>query len=113
MIRRSLAFGLTRAGYRAEGHANGLLAFEAFLEKPDHYAMLITDIQMPLIDGMELVRRVRELRPGLPVLVMTGYGERDLEEHFVSLGNCLFVAKPFRLEDLVERIRSALSTSRT
>jgi DNA-binding response OmpR family regulator len=108
MIRRSLAFGLARAGYQVDGFANGLLAFEAFLERPGQYDLVITDIQMPLMDGMELVRRLREIQPALPVLVMTGYGERDIETHFQSLGKCQFVGKPFRLDNLLERIHQAL-----
>lgn len=111
MIRRSLSFGLMRAGYRADGYANGWLAFEAFLERKGAYDLLITDVQMPLMDGMELVRRLRESHPDLPVLVMTGYGEADLEESFLALGNCQFVGKPFRLDDLMERIRKALQGS--
>lgn len=108
MIRRSLSFGLARAGYRTDGFANGLLAFEAFLERKGAYDLLVTDVQMPLMDGMSLVRRLRESKPTLPVLVMTGYGDSDLEESFLALGNCQFVSKPFRLDDLMQRIATAL-----
>jgi DNA-binding response OmpR family regulator len=105
MIRRSLAFGLSRAGYQADGFANGQLAYDAFLARKGQYDLVITDVQMPLMDGMELVQRLKETHPDLPILVMTGYGEGELEGRLESLGNCQIVGKPFRLDDLMERIR--------
>jgi len=94
MIRHSLLMGLRRAGFHVQGYANGLLAFEAFQESSA--SLVITDIQMPLLDGVELVHRIRDLVPEIPVLVMTGYGEGERQQAFQKLGGCQFISKPFR-----------------
>ena len=108
MIRHSLLMGLRRAGFQVQGYANGLLAFEAFQESSA--SLLITDIQMPLLDGIELVRRIRDLAPEIPVLVMTGYGECERQQAFQTLGGCQFISKPFRMENFLSSIRTVLNT---
>lgn len=109
MIRHSLLMGLRRAGFQVQGYANGLLAFEAFQECSA--SLVITDIQMPLLDGVELVRRIRGLAPEIPVLVMTGYDERERQQAFQKLGGCQFISKPFRMENFLSSIRESLNTT--
>ena len=108
MIRHSLLMGLRRAGFHVQGYANGLLAFEAFQESSA--SLVITDIQMPLLDGVELVHRIRDLVPEIPVLVMTGYGEGERQQAFQKLGGCQFISKPFRMENFLSSIREVLNT---
>jgi DNA-binding response OmpR family regulator len=109
MIRHSLILGLRRAGFRVQGFANGLLAYEAFQEGVT--SLVITDIQMPLLDGLELVRRVLASKPELPILVMTGFGEESLSKTFEKHENCHLISKPFRMDVFLRKVAEVLDES--
>ena len=71
------------------------------------FDLLMSDIVMPGMDGVELVRRVRERRPGLPVLLTSGYPADFLAEHGGVPADSELLQKPFS-SDLVRRVRDAL-----
>jgi len=71
--------------------------------------LLLTDIVMPEVSGLELADRIAEERPGVPILFMTGYSEEAVEGKGVSGGNRGWIAKPFTLEQIVTRARKILS----
>jgi two-component system response regulator FixJ len=109
-VRDSLAFLLASSGLRAETHPSA----SAFLEKfPDaKIGCVVTDIRMPEISGIDLLRRIRETDPGIPVIVITGHGDVPLAVEAMKLGAADFIEKPFDDDTLIEAIRAALNRHR-
>ena len=73
------------------------------------FDLLLTDIVMPEISGIELADRIEEDRPGVPILFMTGYSEETIDGKRVSGGNREWIAKPFTPEEIVAKARRILS----
>jgi two-component system cell cycle sensor histidine kinase/response regulator CckA len=70
--------------------------------------LVISDIAMPgSIDGLTLARRLRQTRPELPVLLMSGYAEGTLSGEMVS-ENFIFLQKPFRISEMLSQVAGAL-----
>ena len=70
---------------------------------------VITDVRMPDITGIELLRRVKEINPDLPVIVITGHGDISLAVEAMKIGAVDFLEKPFDDDLLLAAVRSALS----
>lgn len=99
----TLADFLKRSGYDVVVAANGVEALRLF--KKRGAAVLVTDIRMPEMDGLELVRRVRETEPRLPVVLMTGALDPDEAERAAEgLGDMVLMPKPLKLRELAARI---------
>lgn len=73
--------------------------------------LLLTDVVMPMVGGAELARRLREARPGLRVLFMTGYSSEAVATHGVLAPDSSLLQKPFTAEELMRRVRDALASS--
>src|SRR6202453_49495 len=71
---------------------------------------LVTDIRMPGIDGLELLRRVKQERRRLPVIIMTGHGAGSLAVEAMKLGAHDFIEKPFEDQRLIDMIRAAMAS---
>ena len=86
---------------------------EEFLRSgaPSSAICLITDVRMPVIDGLELQRRVRLQYPRLPVILITAHNDDGIRERALSQGAAGFLYKPFDAADLLSAIELALSTS--
>jgi DNA-binding response OmpR family regulator len=76
-------------------------------EEPD---VIVLDLKMPGIDGIEVLRRVKKAYPKVEVIILTGHGSQKDEEAARSLGAFDYVNKPVDLENLVPRIRNAFKT---
>jgi two-component system response regulator FixJ len=102
-VRSSLAFLLTSSGFAARTHASAT----AFLEvaKSIHNGCLITDLRMPDIDGVELLRRLKQADALLPAIVITGHGDVQMAVEAMKNGALDFIEKPFSDEVLLESIR--------
>ena len=96
---------LTQNGYTVSTALNGLEALEKFAgEKPD---VVLTDIRMPGMDGIEMAQRIKAQSPATPVAVVTGYGTSANAEAAAAIGITEFLHKPLQPEkvvDLVARI---------
>lgn len=88
---------------------NGLEAMEVL--KKEHVDLLVTDINMPEMDGIELVRSVRQTRglEGLPILIITAKGEEAAREQGMKLGASAYVLKPIAGRELTEQAQRLLS----
>lgn len=112
MIRRFLRHALEQSGYRvdeAESGETGLDALHAV-----SYDLVITDIVMPGMSGVELVETSRRTWPQIPVIVMSGGGRLGDDDHLqtaLDLGAAAAVNKPFRLRELQNVIESVLSAA--
>jgi CheY-like chemotaxis protein len=75
------------------------------------FDLLITNVQMPRLSGLELLRIARRLAPAMPVVVVTGYPMRETAEMARALGASHYVTKPFVPAELLETIRSAVGST--
>lgn len=106
-VRQSLAFLLTTAGFTVRVHESAV-AFLAVLAEARE-GCVVTDIRMPQMNGLELQRRLGELKAGLPVIVMTGHGDVPLAVEAMKAGAVDFIEKPFDDEVLLSAVRAALA----
>ena len=103
--REVAAHNLRRAGFEVTLAADGELGMDAF--DPATHAVVITDLKMPRMDGMEVLRRVRARAPDTPVLVITAYGSMEVGVQAMQAGAYDVVAKPFHREQLELTVRRA------
>lgn len=102
-VRSSLALALQREGLRVAPYSDGMQAWEAFAQKlPD---LVVLDIVMPRVDGLELCRRLRRLSQTLPVIMLTSRDEELDKIVGLELGADDYLCKPFSLRELIARIR--------
>lgn len=76
------------------------------------YDVVLTDISMPGLSGLELLGHLRQTRPGTPVIVISGIGDRTHAEGLMRLGAFDFILKPFRLEAVEQSVERALEHGR-
>jgi cyclic di-GMP phosphodiesterase len=105
-VRRALARALERFGYWAVAVASGEAAL-AVLESRE-VQVVITDVQMPGMDGVTLLRRIRERWPDVAVVVATGVSEVNVAVACLRIGAHDFITKPFQLDDVGARVAQAL-----
>lgn len=106
-MRGFLERALARAGYDVISFANGADAFERLKEEP--FTLLLTDIVMPVMDGIELARRASELDPELKIMFITGFAAVTLNTESGPLKETRVLSKPFHLRDLVQEVDRLLA----
>lgn len=104
--RRSLAFLLRAARLPVETYSS---ASDFLKVAKDVAGVVVTDVRMPEIDGMELVRRLNALGVALPVVVMTGHGDIALAVEAMKAGVRDFIEKPYDNDVMLEAINAALA----
>jgi two-component system, OmpR family, KDP operon response regulator KdpE len=104
-IRKLLRMGLTAHGYEVLDAPNGRIALELLAKKPQ---LVILDLGLPDIDGLELLRRVRHRQESLPVIVLSSRGDEAGKVAALDLGADDYVTKPFGMDELLARMRAAL-----
>jgi len=101
-MRRFLVKALERNGYDVVDFDNGASAYERLREEP--FTLLLTDIVMPEMDGIELARRATELDPDLKVMFITGFAAVALKRESDTPKDAKVLSKPFHLRDLVDEV---------
>jgi len=104
-IRKLLRVGLSTQGYEILDAPSGRVALELVAQKPD---LIILDLGLPDIDGLELLRRMRAANEGVPIVVLSSRGEEAAKVQALDLGADDYVTKPFGMDELLARIRAAL-----
>ena len=107
-VRRLAGMVLKAGGYTVLEARDGTEALAMAEAHLDPIRLLITDLIMPNIGGWELARRLRSVRPGLKILLMSGYTEWTLDDHGVSEGDLAFLQKPFTPADLLRKVREVV-----
>ena len=97
--------GLLAQGYEVLDAPNGKAALELLASKPD---LVILDLGLPDMDGLELLRRIRQSHEGLPVVVLSSRDDEGGKVAALDLGADDYVTKPFGMEELLARMRAAL-----
>jgi CheY-like chemotaxis protein len=95
---------LERRGYSVTACASPVLALQEFRSHPDDYDLLVTDMSMPSMSGLELVTQVRLLRSTLPAVLTSGHVQQQDTEATQLLGNARLVQKPFSAEGYVDLV---------
>jgi two-component system, LuxR family, response regulator FixJ len=108
-LRDSLDFLLAAAGFSAKVFESAS-TFLGVLSRVQA-GCLITDIRMPDMDGLELLKRVKRERPWLPVIMMTGHGDVPLAVEAMKLGANDFIEKPFEDQRLIDIIRAVMTSA--
>jgi DNA-binding NtrC family response regulator len=106
----NLSHVLQREGYQVTACKNGETGLEA-LKRAD-IDLVLTDLKMPGVDGMEVLREVRASYPEVPVIMITGHATLDSAVEAMKAGAYHYLAKPFRLAEAREVVRGALEMRR-
>jgi two-component system cell cycle response regulator CpdR len=106
-MRRFLAKALERAGYDVVSYGNGAEAFQGLKEKP--VTLLLTDIVMPEMDGIELAKRGAELNPEMKIMFITGFAAVALQHYSEAPRRTRILSKPIHLKDLVREVDKMLA----
>jgi two-component system cell cycle response regulator CpdR len=106
-LRIFLARGLQRAGHRVESVGDGAAALE--LARKANFDLLLADVVMPGLDGIELARQVSARQPGIRVMFITGFAAVTLQEDGISPHRPKVLAKPFHLRHLIEEVEALLT----
>ncbi len=106
-MRGFLVRALKKAGYDVIDFANGEEAYERLKSEP--FTLLLTDIVMPKMDGIELARRASELDPDLKIMFITGFAAVVLNNDLAAPKDARVLSKPFHLKDLVREVDRLLA----
>ena len=104
-IRKLLRMGLGAQGYDVLEAPNGKTALELMGGKPD---LVILDLGLPDVQGLDLLRQMRAQNEGVPIVVLSSRGDEAAKVAALDLGADDYVTKPFGMEELLARIRAAL-----
>ncbi len=105
-IRAELAEYLVRKGYEVEEAGDGLEGLRKFEAAPAD--LIITDIKMPRVDGYEVIRRLQEIDPGVPIIAVTGHFSPGDLSKAMEVGATLTLKKPLGLRALADELKRLL-----
>jgi CheY-like chemotaxis protein len=91
---------LERSGYRATGATDPLAALQIFRSRPQDFDAVVTDLSMPGMSGLDLAGRLRQIRPDLPIVIMSGYIRQEDVEAAAHLGVTDVILKPNATREL-------------
>jgi DNA-binding response OmpR family regulator len=103
-IRDFLARGLEAEGFSIRGADNGARGLELALR--EQFDLVVLDLLLPGLDGLSLLRRLRDARPELPVLILSARSDLSTKLRGFELGASDYVSKPFSLDELIARIHA-------
>jgi DNA-binding response OmpR family regulator len=109
-IRETLVDALGRAGHRVEAAADGLTGLARF--QGGEFDIVLTDLSLPERSGLDVARAVKRMRPGTPVILITGWGHLLDPTLLAQSGVDLTLVKPFRLERVLGILEDALRLRR-
>jgi two-component system, cell cycle response regulator CpdR len=106
-MRGFLERALSRAGHQVIAFDNGKEALDRLMDEP--FTLLLTDIVMPRMDGIELARRASEIDPTLKIMFITGFAAVTLNNDTAAPKDARVLSKPFHLKDLVREVDRLLA----
>ena len=109
-MREFLSVALKRAGHELIAREDGLQAMNVLKEDPN-FDLLLTDIVMPGMDGIELAQKASDLAPQLKVMFITGFAAVAMNAKQQRPSDAKVLSKPFHLNDLVEQVESLLKAA--
>jgi CheY-like chemotaxis protein len=108
-VRRAARNLLKFHGYGVLEAENGKRGVDIFEQDHSSIALVLLDLTMPVMSGEETLRRLREIDPRVPVILSSGFSEREALRRFGSNGLAGFIQKPYTSSKLAEKVKSAIS----
>jgi CheY-like chemotaxis protein len=108
IVARTGKAALERYGYRVLSAGDGLQAVEMFREQRDEIDLVLLDMTMPILSGEETFAHLADLRPGVRVIVSSGYNEVEAARRFSGPGVAAFIQKPYTAVQLAEKVKEVL-----
>lgn len=102
---------LENLGYKVTIKGDSISALEEFKNDPEKYSLLVTDQNMPNFTGTELATLMKEIQPGLKVIIITGFADNISKEELSNSGISEVILKPMRLDDFSKTIRTVLDNN--
>jgi len=99
---------LEKYGYKVHMFTNGVKALKAFQLEPQKFDLIITDMTMPLMTGIELSENIFTVRPDLPIILCTGHSDLTNREHSLAMGIRAYIEKPMNTASILRSIRKVL-----
>jgi DNA-binding NtrC family response regulator len=109
-----LKIGLQQNGFLVEGFTNPEEALQSFKSNAESYCLLVSDVRMPGLTGIQLARKVKEINPNVKVVLMTAFEIRDDEFSMVFPSTKVdgFVQKPVGIRELTDKVLSIIGQSK-
>ena len=109
MVRAVAERALTRSGYSVTACSDGEFGL-AEIKKGKTFDLIVSDVVMPGMDGPAMARAIREIKPDIPVLFMSGYAEEQLRKD-IDIPNMHFIPKPFSVQQIGDKVSEVLRTA--
>jgi CheY-like chemotaxis protein/anti-sigma regulatory factor (Ser/Thr protein kinase) len=104
---------LESLGYKVTTMTSSIDTLKIFQSQPDNYDLLITDMTMPGMTGAELAKKVRAIRPDIPIILYTGFSELINKEKAEAMGVSKYLTKPASIKELAISMREVLDKSKS
>lgn len=104
----TLAERLEIRGFKAEAATTGKQALEII--KKQNFDAAVLDVKMPGLDGLQVMEKIKAQQPGIPVILLTGYGAASEGEKGMSKGAFDYLMKPVDIEELISKINEAMTS---
>ncbi|MBW2410375.1 MAG: sigma-54-dependent Fis family transcriptional regulator, partial [Deltaproteobacteria bacterium] len=108
-MRSALSHSIHRCGFEVESAASGPEAVVKF--KKNTYSLVVTDVKMPEMGGVELLEKIRKLAPQIPVIMITAFGTINNAVEAMQEGASDYILKPFSFETLEAAVKKAIGTA--
>ncbi len=95
-------------GYNVAAYTNPIVALKAFNKNPERYSLVISDVKMPEMSGVQMTSKMKDLKSDIPIIITTGYAEKQEEDLLEDSGVDAFLRKPFKQDMLAEIIERLL-----
>ncbi|MEW6387742.1 MAG: response regulator [Thermodesulfobacteriota bacterium] len=106
MLRLLKTILMDKTGYEVDTTNNPLEVSKLLQEQ--HYDLVVTDLKMPLVDGIDLIDIIKKIDNTVPIIIITAYGTIETAEEAIQKGAYDFITKPFRKENILITIKRAL-----
>jgi DNA-binding NtrC family response regulator len=110
MLRLLKTILMDKTGYEVETTNNPLEVDKMLKEQP--YDLVVTDLKMPLVDGIDLIDIIKKIDAQIPIIIITAYGTMETADEAIQKGAYDFITKPFRKENILITIRRGLEWRR-
>ena len=105
LTQKQLSMIMQNSGHKVVDIAkNGVEAVSKFSEKSQEIDIVLLDITMPLLDGIDVLKKILQIKPGLPVIMVSALGREDTVRECLALGARSFIIKPFNVEKITETV---------